>query len=111
VTIDHEISDRIGRIRLGGDVVSQQDANLLIVIVGDHVRDVRCFAIEIDMIAVMDVSSEAVGALTALKGMASIHGKSLSVVGSHGEVRTKMERAGLLPRDASSDAAIPQAEA
>lgn len=98
VTIEHEISDGIGCIRLAG-VVSRPDVNTLIVIVGDYVRDAQCSSIKIDMIAVMEIGELVISALTALKGMASIHDTPLSVVGSHGKVRDRLQRAGLLARE------------
>jgi hypothetical protein len=98
VTLEHEISAGIGCIRLVG-VISRPDVNMLIVIVGDYVRDAQCSSIKVDMIAVTGIGELVVGALTALKGMASIHDKPLSVVVSHGKVRDRLQRAGLLARE------------
>jgi hypothetical protein len=95
---EHEVGDGIARIRLAGDLVSHQDVDPLIEIVGDFVRDAGCSSVEIEMIAVMDISAVAVGTLMALKNMASVHGKPLSVVGSHGRVRKRLEKAGVLRR-------------
>jgi len=99
VTIEHQLRDGVGRLRLLGDLVGQRDVNLLIVIVGDYCQNANCSAIEIDFSLVWKISPLAVGAISALGVMAEIHTKALTLTGSHGKVRTDLQREGVLHRD------------
>ena len=84
------------RVRAPIDLVSDYDVNLLVMAVGEALRDPLTGAVVVDLSATETIGRVAIGALTALRGMARIDDKPMSFVGARERVAAELRRARLL---------------